>query len=186
LLAGAAFAVPTTRHAILRALGLRGVQIERVPTVPRVPPSARLAPRARLGLGARVRFAAARHAAQFTALLPARPVPVYLAHDVPGGRISTLVGPVLVTEFRGTSYPFIFKLIGPGTRLRRIRIDGDRAAYLSRAPHVVLFQTANGAVQTDRVRLAGNVLLWQHGAVTVRIEGTHTLAQALSVARSLH
>ena len=54
------------------------------------------------------------------------------------------------------------------------------------APHEVLFQEENGQIQTDRVRLAGNVLLWQEGPVTLRIEGTRTLGQALTIARSLH
>jgi hypothetical protein len=184
LLAGAAMAVTATRHAILRVLGLRGVQIERVPTLPRVPPSP-AGRGARLGLGARIPFADARHAAQFTALLPARPVPVYLAQDVPGGRISMLIGPAMVTEFRGSSFPVVYKLVGQGTRLRQLRFDGGPAVYLTGAPHEVLFQTADGSVQSDRVRLAGNVLLWQHGPVTVRIEGTHSLAQALKVARSV-
>ncbi len=57
--------------------------------------------------------------------------------------------------------------------------------YLSGAPHEVLFQQQGGVVQTDRVRLAGNVLIWQQGPVTVRIEGTRTLGQALAIARSL-
>jgi hypothetical protein len=57
--------------------------------------------------------------------------------------------------------------------------------YLSRAPHEVLFQTTTGQVETDRVRLAGNVLVWQQGRLTIRIEGTRTLARALALARSL-
>jgi hypothetical protein len=49
----------------------------------------------------------------------------------------------------------------------------------------VLYAAANGQIRTDRVRLAGNVLIWQQEGVIVRIEGTHTLAQALAIARSL-
>jgi hypothetical protein len=87
VLAGAAMAVPSTRDAVLRVLGLRGVRIERVPHLP--PPPARAS--ARLGLGQRIALARARHAASFTVLLPAGPVLAYLDHDVPGGRISLLI-----------------------------------------------------------------------------------------------
>ena len=67
------------------------------------------------------------------------------------------------------------------------RARGPRpGVYLSHAPHEVLFQTPSGEVQADGVRLAGNVLLFDHRGVTVRIEGLHTLAQALALARSLH
>ena len=62
---------------------------------------------------------------------------------------------------------------------------GGPGVYLSGAPHEVLFETATGQVRTDRVRLAGNVLVWQQGQLTIRIEGTRTLAQALALARSL-
>jgi hypothetical protein len=180
VLAGAAMAVPTTRHAILRVLGLRGVRIERVT---HFPPGA-VQNGIRLGLGRPIPLADARHAAGFTALLPPTSATAYVAHDLPGGRVSLLAGRILIIEFRGTAFPFIFKLIGPGTRAQRVRVNGGPGIYLFGAPHELLFGTAGG-IQPDRVRLAGNVLLWQQGQVTIRIEGTRTLAQALQAARSL-
>jgi hypothetical protein len=181
LLAGGAMAVPPTRHAILDALGLRGVTIERVPSLPSLPGGVG----ARLGLGQRIPLARVRHAASFTALIPARSAAAYLDHDVPGGRVSLLVGRALVIEFRGTTTPFIRKFIGPRTTVKMVRVNGGQGVYLSGAPHEVVFQTQTGQIQTDRVRLAGNVLLWHQGPVTVRIEGVRTLGQALEIARSL-
>ncbi|SRR6266567_5461983 len=181
VLAGTAMAVPATRHAILRVLGLRGVRIERVPRLPPLPAGSGT----RLGLGQRIPFARARHAAHFTALLPAQPMATYLEHDIPGGRLSLLKGRVLIIEFRGTAIPFIFKLIGPDTHLKRLRVNRGPAVYIYGAPHEVLFQESTGEVQTDRIRLAGNVLIWQQGALTLRIEGTHTLQQALALAHSM-
>jgi hypothetical protein len=185
LLAGLAMAAPPTRHAILRILGLQGVSIERVPQLPRLP--AGRGPRSglRLGLGERISLVRARHAASFTALLPPGSPTAYLNHDVPGGRISLLSDGVLIIEFRGTATPFIFKMIGPGTTLRRVRVNGGPGVYLSGHPHEVLFQTRTGQFETARIRLAGNVLLWQQGPLTIRIEGTHTLRQAFAMARSL-
>ena len=96
-----------------------------------------------------------------------------------------LTGPQLIIEFRGTSTPFIFKLIGPGTRAKRVRVNGGPGIYLFGAPHEVIFQGSDGEVRTDRIRLAGNVLLWQQGPLTLRVEGTHTLGRALALARTL-
>ena len=181
LLAGAAMALPTSRHAILRVLGLRGVVIERVPRLPSLPPG----PGARLGLGERIPVSKARHAATFTALVPPGVTAAYLDHDLPGGRISLIHGRLLIMEFRGTGVPFVFKLVGPGTHIKMLRVNGGPGVYLSGAPHQLLVQTSNSEVVTDHVRLAGNVLIWQQGPVTIRVEGTHTLGQALAVAHSM-
>jgi hypothetical protein len=181
LLAGVAMAVPATRHAILRVLGLRGVSIERVHRLPPLPAGAG----ARLGLGKRIPVARAQHAAGFTALVLPHATAAYLDRDVPGGRISLLSGRALIIEFRGTTMPFIFKLLAPGSRANRVRVNRGPGVYIYGAPHEVIFQNSTGQVTTDRIRLAGNVLLWQQGQLTLRIEGTRTLQQALTLARSL-
>jgi hypothetical protein len=181
LLASVAMAVPATRHAILRVLGLRGVSVERVEHLPSLPPG----PGARLELGKRIPVARARDAASFTALLPPHATAAYLGGDVAGGRISLLSGPALIIEFRGTAMPFIFKLLGPGTHVHRVRVNGGPGVYIYGAPHEVMFEEFTGLARTDRIRLAGNVLLWQQGRLTLRIEGTRTLQQALVLAHSL-
>ena len=181
LLAGVAMAVPATRHAILRVLGLRGVRIERVQGLR--PLGADQG--ARLELGKRVPVAHARDAATFTALLPPHATAAYLDRDVAGGRISLLSGPALIIEFRGTAMPFILKLLGPGTHVTRLRVNGWPGVYIYGAPHEVIFQEFTGHVRADRIRRSGNVLLWQQARLTLRIEGTRTLRQALVLAHSL-
>lgn len=185
LVAGGAMAAAPTRHFILRILGLRGVQIERVPQLP-VPAQPPQGTGIKLGLGHRIAPADARRAVRFSVLTPPGSPAVYVKHDVLGSRISFLLGRILVTEFRGTATPLIFKVLGPRTNVIRVHVDGGPGVYLSHAPHQVLFLTPNGEVHSDRVRLAGNVLLFDHRGLTVRIEGTHTLARALALARSLH
>jgi hypothetical protein len=180
VLAGAALAVPTTRHAILRVLGLEGVQIVRVHRLPPVPRHPRP-----LNLGVRISPARARHAADFRALEPPKATAVYLASDVPGGRISIVVGPLLLVEFRGTGIPYVYKLIAGGTVVRRLRVNGGAGVYISGSPHELLLGDRHGAPRMDTVRLEGNVLVWQQGVVTARIEGARTLAQAMALARSL-
>jgi hypothetical protein len=182
LLAGTAAAIPSVRHAVERVFGIRGAVVERVPKLPALPSGAL----ARLNLGRPISVSDARHAALFTALLPSGGVShAYFATDVAGGRISFTVGRMLVIEFRGQSTPFILKLIGVGTRARRVRLGADRGVYLEGAPHELIFLDARGNARTDTVRLAGNVLLWQHGPLIVRIEGSRSLRDALALARSL-
>ncbi|MGZ4187004.1 MAG: hypothetical protein ACXVUE_03650 [Solirubrobacteraceae bacterium] len=182
LLAGTAAAIPPVRHAIERVFGINGAVVERVPQLPPLPKTAG----ARLHLGRPIPVADARHAASFTALLPPSGVSAaYVANDVAGGRISLVAGRLLVIEFRGGSRPFILKMIAVGTHVIRARVGGDSAAYLEGAPHEVFFLDAHGNPRTDDVRLAGNVLLWQHGSLTLRIEGARSLRDAVAVAQSL-
>jgi hypothetical protein len=181
VVAGAAFAVPTSRHAILRVLGLRGVRIERL-SRPVPLPADELA---RLALGRRIALGRARHAAGFTALLPPDATAAYLANDVPGRRISLIAGHAVVIEFRASFSPFIVKLLGPGTRTRRVRVGRDPGIFLFGAPHEVLFEEAGGGFGTVQVGIAGDVLLWQDGPLMLRIEGAGTLARARALARAL-
>jgi hypothetical protein len=39
-------------------------------------------------------------------------------------------------------------------------------------------------VLDERIRLARNTLLWEHGPLTLRLEGDLSLAEALRIARS--
>jgi hypothetical protein len=182
LFGSAAMAVPGTRDAILRVLGLRGVQIEFVVNLPPLGSAAV----ARLALGERIPLVRARRAASFTALLPSRGADsAFVGRDVPGGRVSVLVGRVLIIEFRGASIPFVMKFVRPGTTVRLVRVRGGPGVYLAGALHEVSFEPRPGVIDSDRVRLAGNVLVWQQGQVTVRIEGVHSLGQALAIAHSL-
>lgn len=182
LLAGTAAAVPALRHALERAFGLDGAVVERVPQLPLLPK-----PRAgTLDLGRRIPVDEASHAASFRPLLPPRGIEgAYVAAEPPGGRITLVIGRSLLMEFRGQSFPFIEKLIGPSTQARRVRVDGGAGVYLHGAPHELLFMNERGAVQTDTIRLEGNVLLWQYGRLILRIEGARSLRAALALATSL-
>ena len=180
LLAGTAAAIPPVRHAIERVFGINGVVVERVPALPATSGGTTL------HLGRRIAVSDARHAASFMALLPPSGVgAAYVANDVPGGRISLTSGGLLITEFRGTSRPFILKMIAVGTRVIHTEVGGQPAAYLDGGQHEVFFLDSNGKPRTDEVRLAGNVLLWQRGSLTLRVEGARSLAEALAIARSL-
>ena len=90
---------------------------------------------------------------------------------------------LLVTELRGTA--FIEKAIQPGTNVEQVRVGGDPGAWIPE-PHVVVIRDASGVVHDTEPRLAGKTLLWQHGEVTLRLEGDLSKADALRIARSAH
>jgi DNA-directed RNA polymerase specialized sigma24 family protein len=139
---------------------------------PRAPAIASLSPRAgleRFPLGERIPLGEARHAASFTALIPPTLDGAYVGRDVPGGRVSLFAGRLLITEFRGTAFPYILSLIGPGTHAELTWVNGRPGVYGS----------------SVRALAPGDVLTWLQGPLTLRIEGAQTLEQALALARTL-
>ena len=190
LVCGVAAAVPASRHAVLDWLGLRSVHIERAPRLPALPPGPA---GGNLDLGTRTTLAAARGRVGFRVLVPAQPPDeVYVTNTPPGGRVSLVYAArgsrprILVTEFRGTQpRGFLFKTLGPGTSAVPLRVNGDPGVWIAGRPHQVLFRDANGQVQSDTLRLAGNTLLWQHGDVLVRLEAQLPRAAALRIAQTI-
>ena len=182
VLAGSAAAIPPVRHAIERVFGLDGAVVVRVQHLP----PAQSGSLEKLRLGRRIPVAEAAHAASFRALVPPRGVDAaYVSPQPPGGRISFIVGHSLLVEFRGQAFPVIFKMIGPGARVRYLQVNGGEGVYLYRSPHDVIFLNENGVIQSDPVRLHGSVLVWKQGSLVIRIEDAGSLAQALALARSL-
>ena len=179
LVLGTAAAFPDERDDVLEWLGLRSVEVERVPALPA---DARRAPLADLGTS--VDLGEARRLAGFAALLP-RALGGPEAVRVRDGRVSLIYedGRLLVTELRGAlDRSLLRKLVGPGTVVR----DTPDGVFFGGRDHVVLFKDASGAVVQDRPRLAGPTFLTQRGDVLVRIEGRGlTEARAREIARSL-
>jgi hypothetical protein len=173
-----AFAVPPARSAILRAFHLRGVRIEYVDRLPSVPT-------APLDLGVPVPRGDAESTAGFRPLtsdLLGRPDQV----TWDGGLLWYRYGRtrLLVSQFRGAERPDLLKKVAqPQTTITPIYVNGERG-YFIRGVHV-LYLATGGTIRAERIRLGRQVLLWQHGPLTVRLEGDLTLAQALRIARSL-
>ena len=188
---GAVMAVPQARTAILEWLGLRGVTIERVPTPPAAPARPLDA-----DLGEGVTLAEARARVPFPVVVPRSPVPgdaddVYVARRA-GSPAVTLVwrdergeAVLLLTQFRASlDEDYIRKVVGPDTRIERVRAGTAGAFWVTGAPHEVAYARPDGQFVVDTVRLAGDVLLWQRGDVTLRLEGAPSRAEARRVARS--
>ena len=174
LAVGVAFAIPPARSAILRFFHLGGVTIERVDTLPRAQERPLTA-----DLGLPLHLARATRVAGFRPLLPRGLHPrLYAWNDA----ISMLVRighkPVLISETSHGGLMFEKKYVAPETQVVAVTVAGQPGYWITGARHVVEFQSGEP-------RLAGNVLLFLRGDLTVRIEGDLTRLQALDLARSL-
>jgi hypothetical protein len=174
--AAGTLAVPQARTALLELLGMRGATVERVETLPPAGPAGRLVS------GERVSFAEAQAAVDFPLLVPrakdgGRCGAVYLDRSLVGGSAVSVVCPeqdarrIVLTQFRGAQTPYVAKLAGPGTEITNVDVGGARGIWIEGAPHVIAFRDASGAVRERTRRLAGDVLLWERGGVTYRLEG---------------
>jgi hypothetical protein len=171
-----AFAVPQSRGAILRFVHLGGVTVRFVDTLP----AAQERPLA-AGLGRPLSTSDARAMLDGSLLLPPTPAPPSLHAN---GEVVSLVfrehgKPVLLSEARTGSAVFLKKVASESTTATWVQVGGEPALWLSGGRHVVLFPRATA-------RLAGDVLLWQHGPLTLRLEGRDlTQSGAVELARSL-
>jgi hypothetical protein len=205
LLAAAVLVVsPGTREAVARRLGLRGIDIRIGGERPTPTVTTRPGERLELGLGERVTLEEARRRVAFPVLVPAaagfqRPDAVYVNPDQPlGGRVDlvyrarpglpanpyTDVG-LLVTQFQATLTPdFIKKVVGGGL-VEEVQVAGQPGYWFSGEPHFFSYQDRAGEINDESTRLAGNTLVWQAGAQTLRLEGQLSKQEALRIAESM-
>src|SRR5829696_3205672 len=204
LLAAAVLAAsPGTREAVARRLGLRGIGVELggppPPTVTTVP-GARLD----LGLGERVSLEEARRRVGFPVLVPGaggleRPDAVFVSEaDPAGGRVDLVWGArpglpasaftdagLLITQFQGEPTPeFIKKVAGAGL-VEFVEVGGEPGYWFSGEPHFFTYRDAAGNFREEQTRLAGNTLIWQRGALTLRLEGELSKEEAIRIAESM-
>jgi hypothetical protein len=171
----AAFAVPQSRGAILRFLHLGGVTVERVETLP----AAQERPLA-VGLGPVVTVSRAKAVLGTTPLAPPLdpPPPLHLADGVVSAVFLDRGNPVLLAEL-GSGDPGIVKKLLQNGPIEFVPVGGSSGYWITGKGHVVTLPPSMPP------RLAGNVLLWQTGGLTLRLEGRAlTLARALELARS--
>jgi hypothetical protein len=194
--AGVLTASPSARSAVLRWLGLKGVEVRHAPPNATPPPVRR---GAALQLGTPVTLGQARRKAGFPLPVPnALPPPdaVYIASGPPATRVSLVYRPqsgvprshatgvgLLVTAFGSGVRPFLEKTLGAGARLQRLTIAGAHALWITRS-HGFAYGTAGGDIAFEPQRLADRTLLVEHGRVLLRIEGRISRARAVAIARS--
>jgi hypothetical protein len=100
---------------------------------------------------------------------------------------STGAGLVL-SEFRAeVDQQLIEKKVlpGTGTAVEAVDVRGSPGFWISGRPHLLVFLDEFGRVIEDQVRLAGNVLLWEAGEVTLRLEAAITREVAVRIAETV-
>jgi len=189
---------PEARAKAAELLGLRGVQIIKVPETPTPTPSPTGTP---LVPGGRVTLEEARAQAGFTVRVPAAlgdPDEVTLEPVAGGARVTLVyrdrpdIPPssqpgisALVVELGGRLDQNVMgKGIGPGTTLEQLTVNGGLGFWIAGQPHQVFYLDQRGQFQQETLRLAGNTLLWEQDGVTYRIEAQITKDAALRVAAS--
>lgn len=181
LLAGAVLAV---------GMGLRGLSIVFVETPP---PGAS----EELRLGERVALAEAQAQAPFRILLPTgemqRPDEVYadvragihqvtLVYRTSPGRDVEL----LITQFLARpELDAAVKQLGPGTSVETVSVGDQEGFWIAGEPHVLTYVDPSGRAIEDRIRLVGDVLVWQSGDLTLRLEGAGSREDAVEIAESM-
>lgn len=199
IFAGSLVAFPSVRETVADWLGVRGIGITVVPTLSPVPSSYRS-----LLIGRPAGIEEARAAVAWPVLVPEDPLlgppdEVYLDLAHPYGAVSLVWGArpglptasttgagLLLTEFRGSiSERYFQKFVGPGTTIERVHVGDGVGYWISGAPHEVVLLDPSGEPILETIRLAGNVLMWEDGELTLRIESELGKDDALRVAASV-
>jgi len=162
----AAFAVPQSRGALLRFLHIRGAEVTLVDRVPKLPYSG--FPGARIRLVEAPRYLGRRPLlldGQPPTEIFAEPGAVWLRYDDRG---------LLVAEVRTGDAAFLKKVAAGTTVTRYVVVGGEPGIWIG-GPHLLELPAGTG-------RTAGPTLLWQHGDLTLRLEGARDLEQAQALA----
>jgi hypothetical protein len=180
---GAVLAVsPGARSAVLELFRIKGATVQRVQELPDVRGGEHL------DLGERVSLEEAERVAGFDVLLPegADVDEVWFDRRIGRGAVTVVwcCPRVVLTQFRGLASPYAQKQVGPDSEVDYVPVNGRQGIWISGAQHVVVFRNEFGVIQ-ERPRLARNVLLWEQGPLTLRLEGGFTKARALEIARSM-
>lgn len=198
LVVGTVIAYPASRTAVADWFNLPGVTL--IASDPDEQPV--LGPP--LELGEPVSLDEARAEVDFPILVPnvdwlGEPDEVYLDRDPVGGAVSfvyhakddlpeaeeTGVG-LLLTQFEGYLNPGMYgKGTPPGAEIERLEIYGEEAIWISGEPHTLSYYDRDDEYVQQRLRFAGNTLLWQDGDVTLRLESALDLDGVLEIAESM-
>jgi hypothetical protein len=189
---GAVMAVPSARTAVLEWLGLRGVTVERVETLPTVPDEQP----DELGVGELVTADEAGDLAGFP--LPdadgtplGEPDEIRYTPAVGNGQVAYIWrdedGQIatLLTVFRaGIDEAFIEKMVDASGDFEQVEVDGQSGIWVE-GLHFFMYVLPSGEGLNETARLSRDALLWEHGDLLYRLEGDLTLAQAQAIADDL-
>jgi hypothetical protein len=154
-----------------------------------------------LQLGLQVERSEARQLARFRLVVPGPPLgkpDAWFVDDVGSDRAVALVWAhrgglpparrgvsILVTETPGTTEPGVLqKAIGPNSKVAPVSVNGAKGLWISGAPHAIAYMAGSGVFQFEKIRLVGDVLVWNRGTLLIRLEGARSLDEAQHLAAS--
>jgi hypothetical protein len=93
---------------------------------------------------------------------------------------------LLISQFAGkTNQSFIQKQLGSGTTIEQVDVGGLPGFWLDGAPHVFFYERPDGQIREETIRLAADVLLWEQGGQTLRIETALDRDAAIRIATAM-
>jgi hypothetical protein len=93
---------------------------------------------------------------------------------------------LILSQFSGTlDTGFFQKIVGQGTTITTVRIDGVTGYWISGAPHEIVYVDELGNPQFDSRRGVGDTLLWARDNVTYRLESGLGRAATITLAETL-
>lgn len=187
--------VPEARRAVANLLEVAGIRIE-FGGESQLPPPSELAP------GQPVEMQVAQNAVDFPILSPRTLEPprsvhllewelgtqVFLAWAAREGlpEVGDSGTGLLLAEFRADlEEEFFSKILLEGTTVEDVNVNGTRGFWLSGAPHEFMFDSGRSGMIADATRLTGNVLIWEAGGITYRLESNLSLEECRALAESL-
>jgi hypothetical protein len=175
---------PGARSAFLEWLGIRSAVVVRVEELPPVTPADSLE-----FLGEQVSLEEARRRAGFEPLQLEGAGPPDAVYVKEPGMISFVYGRdldvrLILSQVNGAiDRGFVFKKVGAGgTLVEELTVDGGRGLLLTGEPHGFAYVAPDGSFHDERLYLARDVLLWERGPLTLRLEGELTRDEALALA----
>jgi len=187
----------STRSTVADRLGLPGISISHEPT-------ATVSPGHELEIGEPSSLEAARTQTNGTLVPPpvallGEPASVFVLERAGTVQVSYVYLPsadlpevsdtgvgLLISQFDGTTTDsFIQKQLGPGSSVEYTEVNGQRAFWLTGAPHVFAYERPDGNIDQETIRLAANVLIWEIDGKTLRIESSLDLSTATRLAEAM-
>jgi hypothetical protein len=105
--------------------------------------------------------------------------------DLPPSQLLHRAG-LLVTQNAGRfDERLAGKLIGTGTTVEPIDVDGAAGYWIAGQPHTFWYLAPDGTMLFEGERQVGDTLVWERDGVLYRIEGAVDKARALEIARSM-
>lgn len=170
---------PTGREAVANVLELVGIRVTWGSTT-EVPNSARL------DLGDVVSLEEAEELVDFELLVPDRS-PDLIYHSSGSIHMVWESGDtgtnLLYSQLPGSQ--IFAKVLEPETGVQFVRLRGVEGIWIDGAPHLLQVIGADGELKQVETRLSANVLAWDEGGITHRLETTGSLEEALKFVSEL-